>query len=375
MRVTGEYYILYHHGIKGQKWGVRRFQKKDGSLTSAGKKRYQDDSDSDNKPQKETRYDKLYSKYKTLGYSDKDARQAAKGQVVSERVLMAVGGVAVAAAVGYGVYRYRDITKDRVIAPNQVMQTVHKGDISGRIDPGNPFYASYTKKDNTIYASKVFSHFGKDSNVTQFYTKDGIKAASEKTGRKIFDELVKTNPEVAEYSKRMGKFGEGRKAYERFNYSLVLRNNSETAKKMGVGDLDHDKVHNIFYNELKKRGYGAVIDVNDSRKEGFTFNPVIVFDDQIKHVVGTTKATDSQLHGEQALKGMKYAKQRMTINKPAMLLANPAVLATGYGYLYSVGATAKQNKELNGKIKFIEEYRKEHPDTKLSNARIAAMYG
>ena len=34
---------LYHHGIKGMKWGVRRFQKKDGSLTSAGKKRYLDD--------------------------------------------------------------------------------------------------------------------------------------------------------------------------------------------------------------------------------------------------------------------------------------------------------------------------------------------
>ena len=31
---------LRHHGIKGQKWGVRRFQNKDGSLTPAGKKRY-----------------------------------------------------------------------------------------------------------------------------------------------------------------------------------------------------------------------------------------------------------------------------------------------------------------------------------------------
>lgn len=31
---------LYHHGIKGQKWGIRRFQNPDGSLTSAGKKRY-----------------------------------------------------------------------------------------------------------------------------------------------------------------------------------------------------------------------------------------------------------------------------------------------------------------------------------------------
>lgn len=31
---------LYHHGIRGQKWGIRRFQDESGSLTAAGKKRY-----------------------------------------------------------------------------------------------------------------------------------------------------------------------------------------------------------------------------------------------------------------------------------------------------------------------------------------------
>ena len=36
---------IKHHGIKGQKWGVRRFQNKDGSLTAKGKKRYNDDDD------------------------------------------------------------------------------------------------------------------------------------------------------------------------------------------------------------------------------------------------------------------------------------------------------------------------------------------
>ena len=38
-------YELYHWGIKGMKWGVRRFQNKDGSLTPAGRKRYSDGSD------------------------------------------------------------------------------------------------------------------------------------------------------------------------------------------------------------------------------------------------------------------------------------------------------------------------------------------
>ena len=34
---------LAHHGIKGQKWGVRRFRNEDGTLTAAGKKRYGSD--------------------------------------------------------------------------------------------------------------------------------------------------------------------------------------------------------------------------------------------------------------------------------------------------------------------------------------------
>lgn len=33
-------YVLMHHGIKGQKWGVRQYQNPDGTLTAAGKARY-----------------------------------------------------------------------------------------------------------------------------------------------------------------------------------------------------------------------------------------------------------------------------------------------------------------------------------------------
>ena len=35
---------LAHHGVKNQRWGIRRFQNPDGSLTAAGKLRYSDGS-------------------------------------------------------------------------------------------------------------------------------------------------------------------------------------------------------------------------------------------------------------------------------------------------------------------------------------------
>lgn len=40
LKVKFETDELYHHGIKGQKWGIRRFQNKDGSLTSEGRKHW-----------------------------------------------------------------------------------------------------------------------------------------------------------------------------------------------------------------------------------------------------------------------------------------------------------------------------------------------
>lgn len=47
---------LYHWGVKGMKWGVRRYQNKDGTLTAAGKKRmYREQFDMESKEKKEQR--------------------------------------------------------------------------------------------------------------------------------------------------------------------------------------------------------------------------------------------------------------------------------------------------------------------------------
>lgn len=54
---------LYHAGIKGMKWGRRRYQNPDGTLTPEGKKRYSDD------------YAKAHDKKDVKNMSDKELRE------------------------------------------------------------------------------------------------------------------------------------------------------------------------------------------------------------------------------------------------------------------------------------------------------------
>ena len=106
---------LYHWGVKGQKWGVRRYQNADGTLTAAGKLReskqkYKEERKAEKEAMKAQKRDEAVSKltetYKKKGYSDDVAKMKAeeqyvrKGEVATKRILTGttIGGAAVVAA-------------------------------------------------------------------------------------------------------------------------------------------------------------------------------------------------------------------------------------------------------------------------------------
>lgn len=68
---------LYHFGIKGMRWGVRRYQNPDGSLTNAGKKRLKKGQTSNKKTDSSNKSSTKSSSTKTVkDMSDDELRQA-----------------------------------------------------------------------------------------------------------------------------------------------------------------------------------------------------------------------------------------------------------------------------------------------------------
>lgn len=65
---------LCHWGIKGMKWGVRRYQNKDGTLTAAGKKHYAGDGNAGEGATAKTEYAPKRKGGKAEDYSDEELR-------------------------------------------------------------------------------------------------------------------------------------------------------------------------------------------------------------------------------------------------------------------------------------------------------------
>lgn len=249
--MRNEFYpnYLVHFGIKGQKWGVRRFETESGHLTAAGKARYDDyeyaksqtkkakeayrqanakasstyntadlkaaknaqgmyalrkkqQSDAKAKMQMNTRSEagkkvgkheqKLIEKYKAKGMSQEEAEVAAFKRVKLEKKLAIAGAVTVAAAAAYGAKKYHDYVADEVLEVGKTkMKRIENNADTSLFDT---FYASNNAKDNDKYTGMygaAHKQAGHDVYQKSLELTENIKIASDKNAKSTMTDVLK----------------------------------------------------------------------------------------------------------------------------------------------------------------------------------------
>lgn len=111
---------LTHHGIKGQKWGVRRFQNEDGSWTAAGKERYGDGTESARSSRgSASGFSGVPRKLSTsVKQNDLDRQKRVETLKKVAKVGAAVAGTAL---VAYGAYKLNNLATESLKAGDRYM--------------------------------------------------------------------------------------------------------------------------------------------------------------------------------------------------------------------------------------------------------------
>lgn len=277
---------LYHWGIKGQKWGVRRYQNKDGTLTPAGKKRYDDDSGDISEPKKSKHRLNLEAKFKKAGLSDEEAAKQADKRIRTEKILVAVGATTVAATAAYVVHKHLKEKSDGLIKAGDSLQRI---EMTGDGKLHDVFYAANEKSDKIKYAGQLGQT--RVNQVGKAYLMDiGVQSDIKVAGRgKSLDVFRKLYDSDADFRKAIDSTantnahggnaaaGNIKKLYDNFNSRIVMSPNKDQATTK-------------FLDTLKSEGYGAIKDVNDMKFSGYNAkNPLIVFGQSSNVAVKTMK--------------------------------------------------------------------------------------
>ena len=400
---------LMHFGIKGMKWGVRRYQNDDGTLTALGEKKAQVKSDLKKAKRSRTKSDKaqaaysqrefqdaktrlkienqknkskrqiaLEQEYQKKGFTKDEAEIKAYNRAKTETVLKVAGGIALASAAAYVAYKHYDKVTDRVLS---------EGSQLGRITTDNSkdlnraFYAFANKHDKKRYEGLYGNQLKTMGPGGSIYEKaikvsGNVKVASPKSAQQVLSRMLDENPEMKKYIKHKIYINAGVADLQKPTLAKTLKKASMELRSGKSGEAtykvfnamlgDHSdgqqEVTNKFYSMLKDAGYGAVRDVNDKEFSGFgSKNPLIIFDTSKVNVNGVTKLGDD------------YINKRKNIEMAKVLGNALGTFATNQGAMF---AAAFGGLKLHSEVKnnrYVEKYRKDHPDTKLSENEILKM--
>lgn len=266
---------LCHYGIKGMRWGVRRFQNKDGSLTPSGKKRH-----NQKQKTKSNHRERLEEAYVERGLSKIEAKKAADKRIRTEKILAASAAVTVSACAAYVANKEVRKRIDSVIKAGESMQRIEMKNTNGELH--DVFYVAKDKHDTQRYMNLLGSTRQKQTGeayVMKLKAATDVKVASQKKASDTFKNLYDTDSSFREAMKLNGI---GRKNYDRFNQNLVYFNNPDGINRFESGSTAAKK----FYSSLKENGYGAIQDINDMKYSGYRAkNPLIVFDNANKNIM------------------------------------------------------------------------------------------
>lgn len=296
---------LYHHGIKGMRWGVRRFQNEDGSLTPAGEKRYGVDGDDTPKKVKTKSKHQLRveENYKAQGYTQEEAEYAAKKRIRTQRILAASAAVAVTACIAYVGQKHIRDRVDGVIKAGEDLQRVEMTDTGGKLH--DTFFLSKGKHDNARY--KGLLGMTRQQQTGEAYlmklaANNDVKVASKDKAIKAFGELYKNDPDFKKAVEKNVEqhFGGHNKVRDIDNTSY--RNLKKMYDNFNAGLIDIREggsgADKKFYDKLKSAGYGAIQDINDMKYSGYKAkNPLIVFDNSNNNIMvkSVTKMTGDKV--------------------------------------------------------------------------------